>query len=334
MRFDKKKLIPLTVFLILALGAVLFSGDSRVYAKLSRDIFPETLNGLPMTLFEEETPDEELKEGFSVDYEDEETTITIFFWLLKDKTTAQETVRDLIEATKIEFDYLFDRIDWGTESQVSVKSHTAKTINYRAYLWGEYIDGGFMFLSVDEYFISVQIINNEGKPSTSELKEIISMFVDKVPEQEPPPAPPEPPPSEPSPEPPSPPAPEQPVCENNNCEYWLNENCKDCPQDCAVEDFCCAPNNFFMYPSDYHNKIYNLHEDYGGAIPNRAFIVEKGIPQSNFFSDYSPRICDKGNIVAGECIESWNCTDGVCKDFKCVKTVSQEVQKVEDKKVV
>ena len=128
---------------------------------------------------------------------------------------------------------------------------------------------------------------------------------------------------------------EKAVCGNKNyCEYWLNEDCENCPADCGFQNACCAPGKYFMYPSDYNNTIYSVHEALGGIAPSGTFVVPKGLLETTFFSEYMPQMCKNGEIVEGTCINSWDCPEGICdKNFQCVKTISQEFKKVEDEEI-
>ena len=77
-----------------------------------------------------------------------------------------------------------------------------------------------------------------------------------------------------------------------------------------------------MYSNNYQKKRFSIIES-GGAIPTGAISVPKEATEKNFFKKYTPMICEGGTMVAGECVENWNCYKGICLDHYCQETTSR-----------
>lgn len=149
---------------------------------LSEDIFPDSLSGIPLTSTEEETPDDEIREGFAAYYETEDKDISIFFWRGRSQKIVESAKRDFVSEISAQFGSLFDRIDWSDPENVSIKIYDAQILTYKAYLGDDYIDGAIIYLVAKDYFILVQIIDFTGKPLSAELTSIAEMLVGKIPD--------------------------------------------------------------------------------------------------------------------------------------------------------
>jgi len=179
MAFKTKILIfgTTAIFIGFLLYPYLSSGGS-----LSTDIFPSRLEGISLTSVEKEPSDDEIAEGFSAYYEDEEKEIDVFFWRMRSVSIAKSVEQDLIPTIKKEYVLLFDKIDWENSQTFSIGNYEATAIRFRVYLGGDYLDGGFAFVAVKDYLILIQIFGYE-KPSFSELEKVLEIFVNKIPKK-------------------------------------------------------------------------------------------------------------------------------------------------------
>ncbi len=143
--------------------------------------FPDTLNGVPLNLIEEESPNEDISAGFLASYENEQTLITVLFWQAKDEETAKEIERDTAPELEAYYQTWFDSVDWGTPQTVDIKGYQATAVSFKLYAGSEEIDGGIILLAIREYFVLVQILDHEKAPSLSELKNALEIFVVQVP---------------------------------------------------------------------------------------------------------------------------------------------------------
>jgi len=167
------------LFVLLAFGiAVIAVGV--LAATLSEDIFPSSLEGLSLTLVEEEPSDDEIAEGFSAYYESEEKEIDVFFWRMRSVSIAKSVEQDLIPAIKGEYALLFDKVDWENSQTIPMGNYEATAIRFRVYLGEDYLDGGFIFAAVKDYLILIQVFGYE-KPSFSELERVLEVFINKIP---------------------------------------------------------------------------------------------------------------------------------------------------------
>ena len=252
---------------ILIFGIVAVSAGFLLYpflssgGSLSTNIFPLELEGLSLALIEEEEPDDEIVEGLSAYYQSEEKEIDIFFWRMRSVSIAKSVEQDLIPAFKESYISLFDKVDWENPQTFSVGDYKATTIRYRVYLGGDYLDGGLMFVAIRDHLILIQIFGNE-KPSFSELQRVLEVFISKVPGSSSPPPPGEEEEEEEKKE-------EEGKCGNDNCEYWIGEDCNNCRYDCNISGFCCLSDFSYVYANDYHNKNYEIRESVAGLIPRR-----------------------------------------------------------------
>lgn len=143
--------------------------------------FPETLNGVPLDLIQEEPPSEDISAGFSASYENEQTLITVLFWQAKDEEIAKEIERDTASELEAYYRALFDSVDWGTSQAVDIKGYQAAAVNFKLYFGDDQVNGGVILLAIREYFLLVQILDHEEVPSLSELKNALEIFVVQVP---------------------------------------------------------------------------------------------------------------------------------------------------------
>ncbi len=143
--------------------------------------FPDTLNGVPLDLVQEEPPSEDIPAGFLASYENEQTLITVLFWQAKDEETAKEVERDTASELEAYYQAWFESVDWGAPQSVDVKGYQAAAVSFKLYNEDVQIDGGIILLAVREYFILVQILDYEKAPSLSELKNALEIFVVQVP---------------------------------------------------------------------------------------------------------------------------------------------------------
>lgn len=154
---------------------------------LSADIFPDTLDGLPLYEIMEETEMEfsysEITEAYWVDYlaEDWSKEIVVLFWRLKDEESAQRINQGLISDMKADFSEMFDRVDWGTSQTVDINGYQAIGIDYTAYMRDEYLDGGIMSVAVREYVIVISVAKIGERPSMTEMKRALEALVKIVP---------------------------------------------------------------------------------------------------------------------------------------------------------
>ncbi len=143
--------------------------------------FPDTLNGVPLDLIQEEPPSEDIPMGFLASYENEQTLITVLFWQAKDEETAKEVERDTASELEAYYQTWFERVDWGDPQTVDIKGYQATAVSFKLYVESEQIDGGIILLAIREYFLLVQILDHEKAPSLSELKNALEIFVVQVP---------------------------------------------------------------------------------------------------------------------------------------------------------
>jgi len=170
---SKSKLFVLFSFGIAALAAGVLA------ATLSEDVFPSSLEGLSLTLVEEEPSDDEIAEGFSAYYESEEKEIDVFFWRLRSTEIAKQMGKEFIPVLKAEYASLFDKVDWESSQKISVAGYQTTAIRFKVYSGRNYLDGGIIFVVVRDYAILIQIFGDE-KPSFSELQRVIEIFINKT----------------------------------------------------------------------------------------------------------------------------------------------------------
>lgn len=174
--YFKSKLFVLLVFGIAVIAVGVLA------ATLSEDIFPSSLEGISLTLVEEESSDDEIAEGFSAYYEGEEKEIDVFFWRMRSASIAKSVEQDLIPAIKEQYASMFDQVDWESSKTASVAGYQSTAIRFRVYLGGDYLDGGFIFVAIKDYLILIQVFGYEEKPSFSELERVLEVFINKIPE--------------------------------------------------------------------------------------------------------------------------------------------------------
>lgn len=122
-----------------------------------------------------------------------------------------------------------------------------------------------------------------------------------------------------------------PVCGDSYCDYEdANENCENCPQDCQWPGYCCQPKYGFMYSQDYNNKIFKINKNPGGLIPNGAFMIAEDEPETGFYDNYKPMLCDNSQLKFGQCVRDSQCPAGVCLDYKCIYTGPTEKSELEE----
>jgi len=332
----KAKLFYLSIIGIIV-SVFVFTSFTSAANTLSKDIFPDSLNGIPLTSVEEEMPDDELVEGFSAYYETEDKDISIFFWRGRSEKIVEDAKNGFAFEVSAQFNALFDRVDWNDPENISLKGHDAQILIYKAYLGGDYVEGGIIYLAVKDYFILVQIINFTGKPSVTELTSVMEVIINKVPDEF------------------FPPddgngdddreddrdrdreetLPEEAECGNNNCEYWLGETCDNCLNDCnyPFKEFCCYTNYSYIYAQDYHNKIYDIRKSEAGLIPSGAIMF----PSEKKESDMPlrpPSVCNRGGMRTGECVYNYDCPSGVCTTENwCIRTRAEKMQEIKDPEI-
>lgn len=175
----KSKILILGITAVFA-GFLFYPSLSSGWS-LSADIFPLNLGGISLTLAEEESSDDEIAEGFSAYYEGEEEEIDVFFWRMRNVSIAKSIEQDLIPRIKTEYALLFNKIDWENSQTVSVSNYEATAVRFRAYLGGDYLDGGLVFAAVKDYFILIQIFGYGEKPSFLKLERVLEIFINKIP---------------------------------------------------------------------------------------------------------------------------------------------------------
>jgi len=278
---------------------------------LSEDVFPKTLNGVPLTSIEEEQPDEEIVSGYYADYENDTHFISVIFWQVKSTELAEEIKQSFFEELKVQYNELFERVDW--QEPYSIEDNQSKVVFFTLYFSEVPIEAGAIITTIDEYVVVVQILDREDKPSIEELnnasKELIKNISNDDPGEEP----------------------NQPNmsddCGDGNCQYWDGEDCKNCREDCYIDDFCCSLGYSYIYANDYHNSIYNIKEALGGLIPNGAIALRPGLSTEDL-PLRSPSICKDGSISSGDCFSSYHCSNGVCMNNYCKKALAEEPEEV------
>ncbi len=335
---SKKKL----VFIIVG-AAIIFTAGFLFYPylsvrALSVDILPDVLNNAELTDVYEEVPGQGIVEGLTAYYESENQNINVLFWKLESEAMAKDGQEQFLNDLKVEYDSMFDSVDWSVNHEFTVEEYKAYAVTFRAYLAGEYHDGGIMFAAVGEFFLVVQIVNYSGTPSFSELQTALGILINNVPGEAPPPPPP-PPPSDDieGEEAEEGEEEEKEVCGNNNCEYWVGENCDNCFDDCLYpfqsQGFCCYVGYKYIYAHNYHNEIYDLREALAGLIPEGTIIVDPDLDENNM--PLRPTyICYDRGIKTGECIFNYDCPSGLCTTENwCVELRSEKPQEIKDEKI-
>ena len=172
------------IFSALILFVLVFSVQASEKT-LTEDIFPKTFKGLPLYSLEEEAPDQEIAEGFSAYYGSDISgeEIDVLLWRIKTEQTAKGVYAELLSGFKFEYDQLFDKVEWDKSQKTNVKGKEATFVTLKAYLMGGYVEAGIIFTRVEDYILIVQIVGSQGKPSLSEIKEVLGLFIDKIPGQ-------------------------------------------------------------------------------------------------------------------------------------------------------
>ena len=335
---QKSGLIFLKATIILFLAVFLFYSYLPVRA-LSVDLLPGTINNAELIDVYEETPGQGIVEGLTAYYQSENQDITVLFWKLENKATAENSRETFLDELKIEYNSMFDSVDWSVTHEFTVDRHKTYAATFRAYLAGDYTDAGIMFSAVNEFFLVVQIADYSGKgvPSFSELQSVLTLIINNVPGEVPPPPPP-PDNGEEEEEEEEEGEEEKEICGNDNCEYWVGENCDNCYNDCLYpfksQSFCCYVGYKYIYAHDYHNEIYDLKESLAGLIPEGAIMVAPGLNRDNI-PLRPPSVCDSGGMKTGECVFNYDCPSGLCTTENwCIKLRSKEPQEIKDEKTV
>jgi hypothetical protein len=324
----KIKLLALSVFLLAILFAsVLFWPSLSVKALLS-NVLPDSLNNALLVEFLEEEPGDGIVEGFTAYYQGQVEDISVLFWKIETEKLAQEGAELFLNELKLDYDSMFDSVDWSSEDQFLVKGYQARAAFFKAYLGDEYYDGGVIFTAIKDYFLVIQIINYETAPALNDLTNSLNALIDNIPGKSPLP---------------SVPLVEQEgggiECGNNNCEYWAGENCKNCLNDCYYsfqsQGFCCYTGGYtYIYAHNYHNGVYDIRESLAGLIPGGAIIVAPGLNEDNM-PLRPPSVCNNGVIQTGGCVYNYDCPSWLCTTENwCIELRSEEPQEIKDQQIV
>ncbi|MDP2910593.1 MAG: hypothetical protein Q8N58_02305 [bacterium] len=173
-------------------AVILFTAGFLLYPylpvkALSIDILPDTINNAELIDFYEEAPGQGIVEGLTAYYQSENQDITVLFWKLENQATAENSQETFLGELRAEYDSMFDSVDWSVNHEFTVEEHKAYAATFRAYLGGEYHDGGIMFTAASEFFLVVQIVNysDSGAPSFSELQAALAILINNVPGEAP-----------------------------------------------------------------------------------------------------------------------------------------------------
>ena len=165
----KIKLLALSIFLFTVMVAGVFIWPGLSVKALSSNVLPDTLNGAVLIDVFEEEPSDGIVKGFTAYYESEDKDMSVLFWKVESEEVAQDGAELFIDGLKLEFDSMFDQVDWSPGNQFSVRGYQAKAASFRVYLGNEYYDGAVISVAVKEYFIVIQTINYESAPNFNDL---------------------------------------------------------------------------------------------------------------------------------------------------------------------